>query len=86
MKDLFNMVDFANGMLRQQRDLGTKSEVTLEIARNHKEKYETFYSRGKEFIQYEYVHPNEKKFTMIGYSLDQCREHRDEWINNDFEF
>jgi hypothetical protein len=83
MHDNFNMVDFANGILRQQRDLGlNQSDVILNIAPKTTEKYEMFKSRNKEFVQYEYTHTNGESFYMIGYSLQECREFRNEWINN----
>jgi hypothetical protein len=86
MHDNFNMVDFANGILRQQRDLGvTQSDVTLNIAPKTTEKYEMFKSRNKNFVQYEYTHTNGESFYMIGYSLQECREFRNEWINNGCE-
>jgi hypothetical protein len=84
--DKFNMVDFANGVLRQQRDLGTtKSEVTLEIARNRKEQYEIFKSRGFTYVQYQYEHINGLTFLMVGKSLEDCRAHRNEWIERGCE-
>jgi hypothetical protein len=82
----FNMVDFANGILRQQRDLGvTQSDVTLNIAQTTKERYEMFKSRGKTFVQYEYRHVNGAMFHMIGYSLEECRDFRNEWIEKGCE-
>jgi len=83
MNNEFNMVDFANGILRQQRDLGvTQSDVTLNIAPKTTEKYEMFKSHNKDFVQYEYTHTNGESFYMMGYSLQECREFRNEWINN----
>lgn len=77
------MVDFANGILRQQMDLGlNQSDVILNISSRTTEKYEMFKSRNKEFVQYEYTHTNGESFYMIGYSLQECRDFRNEWINN----
>lgn len=82
----FNMVDFANGILRQQMGLGvTQSDVTLNIAPKTTERYEMFKSRNKDFVQYEYIHSNGKVFCMIGYSLKECRDFRNEWIDGGCE-
>jgi hypothetical protein len=84
--ETFNMVDFANGVLHQQRNLGiTKSEVTINISDSGKEHYEVFTSRGKRFIQYEYTHTNGKVFHMIGYTLDECRDCKNSWIEGGCE-
>lgn len=84
--ETFNMVDFANGVLHQQRNLGiTSKSVTINVSFQMKETYEEFTSRGKKYVQYEYVHTNGKIFHMIGYSLDECREHKNSWIKGGFE-
>jgi hypothetical protein len=81
MKNEFNMVDFANELVGQQRGLpSTTSVFGVVITEGGKENYEVFKMRNLEYVQYDYRHIDGRIFSMIGRNLEDCRRFRDEWI------
>lgn len=50
------------------------------------EQYEVFYTgyhtRRKKHYQYDYRHTDGELFSCVAPSLKECRQRRDEWLNN----
>lgn len=79
----FNLVDFENGVLSQQRELtSTTSVFGVVVTEYGKENYEVIKMRNRDYVQYDYRHIDGRLFSMIGRNLYDCRRHRHEWIKN----
>lgn len=53
------------------------------VCETGKENYTTFIAgafRGTQYYQYDYRHTDDKLFSCIGKSLDECRQKRDVWL------
>lgn len=50
------------------------------------EQYEVFYTgyrtRRKKHYQYDYRHTNGELFSCVADTLKECRQRRDQWLNN----
>ncbi len=49
------------------------------------EQYEVFYTRyrtrRKKHYQYDYRHTDGELYSCVAYTLKECRQRRDEWLN-----
>ena len=52
------------------------------------ESYERFYNTRlkKEYVQYDYRAENNKLFTCVAPTIEKCREKRDTWLFQFYEF
>jgi len=46
------------------------------------EQYEEFEHKNKTFFQYDYRHTNGELFSTVASSLDEARNKRDKWLEN----